>query len=86
MAAVHLVEIVALDIHSTTITTTKIPISILMPVPFSDVWDPGVTLRSSTLVALNVINQQQQLWPGYEVKVEFMVSRCDKASFPCKTG
>ena len=72
--------------YSTTITTTKIPISILMPVPLTDVWEPGETLRTSTLVALNVINQQQQLWPGYEVKVEFMVSRRDKASFPCKTG
>ena len=86
MAADHLVEIIALDIYSTTITTTKIPISIRMPVPLADVWEPGETLRTSTLVALNVIKQQQQLLPGYEVKVEFMDSRRDKASFPCKTG
>ena len=86
MAAVHLAEIIALDVYSTTITTTKIPINILMPVPLTDVWDPGETLRTSTLVALNMINQQQQLLPGYEVKVEFMDSQRGKASFPCKTG
>ena len=50
------------------------------------VWDPGETLRIPTLVALNVTNQQQQLLPGYEVKVGFMDSRRDKASFPCRTG
>ena len=72
--------------YSTTITTTKIPISIRMPVPLADVWEPGETLRASTLAALNMINQQQQLLLGYVVKVEFMDSRSDKASFPCKTG
>ena len=76
--------------YSTTIITTKTPISIFMPVPLTDVWDPGETLRTSTLVALDVFNQQQQqqqqLLPGYEVKVEFMDSRRDKASFPCDTG
>ena len=43
--------------------------SIFMPVPLADVWDPGETLRTSTLVALDVINQQQQMLPGYEVKL-----------------
>ena len=57
-----------------------------MPVPFTGVWEPGETLRTSTLVALNMINQKQHLLHGYEVKVEFMDSRRDKASLPCKTG
>ena len=40
--------------------------------------DPGETLRTSILAALNMINQQQHLLPGYEVKVEFMDGRRDK--------
>ena len=62
--------------YSTTITTTKIPISILMPVPLTDVWEPGETLRTLTLVAMNMINQQQQqLLRGYDVKVELVDSQ-----------
>ena len=46
-----------------------------MPVPFTDVWEPGETLRTSTLVTLNMINQQQQLLLGYDVKVELVDSQ-----------
>ena len=44
MAAAHLVEIIALDVYTTTIITTKTPISIFVPVPLTDVWDTGETL------------------------------------------
>ena len=46
-----------------------------MSMPLTDVWEPGETLRTLTLIAMNMINQQQQLLPGYEVKVKLLDSQ-----------
>ena len=53
--------------------------------PLTGLWDPGDTLRTSTLVAqLNCINQQQHRLPGYEVHVEFVDSRRD-VDYPARS-
>jgi hypothetical protein len=69
----------AADLYSaTTVTTTKIPVNILVPLPFTGRWTPGETMRTATMVATDIINAQQDVLPGYEIKIEFMDDRCDK--------
>ena len=34
-------------------------------------------LRTSIMVALNLLNQQQHLLPGYKVQIKFMNSQCE---------
>merc|ERR1719460_2282419 len=69
----------AIDLYSvTTVTTTKIPVDILIPLPITGRWSPGKTMRTATMLARDLINQKQELLPGYEIKLTFMDDECNK--------
>jgi len=65
---------------STTQTTTRVNIDILVPLPFNTSWEAGYTLRTSVLVAEAVINDQQLLLPGFRIQSQFRDDKCDGAN------
>eukprot|EP00929_Paragymnodinium_shiwhaense_P023180 TRINITY_DN14585_c0_g1_i1.p1 TRINITY_DN14585_c0_g1~~TRINITY_DN14585_c0_g1_i1.p1 ORF type:complete len:1194 (-),score=215.92 TRINITY_DN14585_c0_g1_i1:493-4029(-) len=68
----------AADYYSTlTRTTTRVAIDILTPLPFSGSWTGGFTMRLSTLLAQGLINEGQQILPGYRINSVFMDDTCD---------
>jgi len=58
-------------------TTTKSPIDILFPLPLTGRWNPGRTMKTAALIAQDIINEQQQILPGYEIFNHFRESKCD---------
>jgi len=58
-------------------TTTKSPIDILVPLPYTGRWAPGPTMEIAARVAQKIINEEQMLLPGYEIKFTFIDSKCD---------
>jgi hypothetical protein len=64
---------------STTRTTTKVLLEILSPVPLTGDWAGGQTMRVGALLAEALINQQQIILPGYELKHSFHDDQCDPA-------
>merc|ERR1719424_1076029 len=58
-------------------TTTKSPIDILFPLPFTGSWDPGNTMRTTALVAQDIINTKQIVLPGHLIQHTFLESKCD---------
>jgi hypothetical protein len=64
---------------STTQTTTRVDIDILVPLPFNGSWEAGYTLRTSALVAEALINDQQLLLPGFRIQSKFRDDKCNGA-------
>jgi len=60
-----------------TITTTKTPVHLMLPLPLSGSWAPGTTMQVASLVAIDIINTQQILMPGYEIIGDIFDDGCD---------
>merc|ERR1712226_1329262 len=59
------------------ITTTKTPVLLMMPVPLTGIWAPGPTMKVAVEVAVDLINQQQKLLEGKEIVIKFFDDQCD---------
>jgi len=62
---------------TTTRTTTLMTLEILAPMPFSGEWSGGATMKVASLLAEGVINEQQKILPGYNLKSVFFDDKCD---------
>eukprot|EP00930_Biecheleria_cincta_P076959 TRINITY_DN641_c0_g1_i4.p1 TRINITY_DN641_c0_g1~~TRINITY_DN641_c0_g1_i4.p1 ORF type:complete len:2132 (+),score=403.94 TRINITY_DN641_c0_g1_i4:93-6488(+) len=62
---------------STTRTTTKVLLEILSPIPLTGDWAGGRTMRVGALLAEALINEDQIILPGYELKHTFFNDQCD---------
>ena len=52
---------------SKTVMTTKVPVNLMIPLPLTGRWAPGPTLKVATLVAQDLINNEQKMLPGYRI-------------------
>ena len=52
-------------------------IDILVPLPMTGRWSPGPTMRTAAMIARDIINQQQLLLFGFEIKLKFLDDQCD---------
>merc|ERR1740120_8764 len=57
-------------------TTTKIPVNFMLPLPLTGYWPPGPTMQVATSVAIDIINQQQEMLVGYRIFGEFFDDGC----------
>jgi len=62
---------------TTTRTTTLMTLEILSPMPFQGDWTGGATMKVSSLLAEGLINEQQKILPGYNLKSVFFDDKCD---------
>eukprot|EP00933_Yihiella_yeosuensis_P052686 TRINITY_DN507_c0_g1_i11.p1 TRINITY_DN507_c0_g1~~TRINITY_DN507_c0_g1_i11.p1 ORF type:complete len:1432 (-),score=300.11 TRINITY_DN507_c0_g1_i11:1113-5198(-) len=76
-AAVKSMSSAASHFATTTRTTTLMALEILAPAPFTGNWAAGQTMRTAALLAESLINQQQLLLPGYQLKHVFLDDKCD---------
>jgi len=58
-------------------TTTKTQVNIMMPLPISGHWAPGLTMKIAAMIAEDIINRQQILLPGYRIVADFFDDECD---------
>lgn len=65
------------EYSTVTRTTTIPPVQILAPIPLTGDWAAGRTMRVAALVAQDLINREQRLLPGYQLKTVFLDDRCD---------
>jgi len=63
----------------TTRTTTLMALEILSPMPFTGDWAGGATMKVASLVAESMINEQQRILPGYNIKSVFFDDKCDSS-------
>lgn len=64
-------------VSTTTRTTTLIEVHVLTPVPLTGKWAAGQTFRTALRLAESLINQDQIILPGYELKHDIMDDECD---------
>eukprot|EP00929_Paragymnodinium_shiwhaense_P034250 TRINITY_DN1865_c0_g1_i2.p1 TRINITY_DN1865_c0_g1~~TRINITY_DN1865_c0_g1_i2.p1 ORF type:complete len:1228 (+),score=240.72 TRINITY_DN1865_c0_g1_i2:155-3685(+) len=68
----------ATNYYSTiTRTTTRVAIDILSPIPLTGKWAGGLTMRVSILLAEGLINEAQQILPGYRINSVIRDDTCD---------
>lgn len=65
---------------TTTRTTTMLTLEILAPVPLSGSWIGGQTFRLAARLAEDIINQDQLILPGYQIKHHFIDDQCDPST------
>lgn len=70
-------EKVMQHVSTTTRTTTLIEVHVLTPVPLSGRWAAGQTFRTALRLAESLINNDQLILPGYELKHDIMDDECD---------
>jgi carbonic anhydrase len=70
-------ESVYTALATTTRTTTLMTLEILAPMPFTGTWSGGATMKLASLVAEGLINEQQTILPGYNIKSVFFDDKCD---------
>merc|ERR1712137_854316 len=58
-------------------TTTKTPVNIMMPLPMTGHWAPGITMKTAAMIAEDIINREQLLLPGYRIVSDFFDDECD---------
>jgi len=58
-------------------TTTKTPINLMLPLPLTGVWAPGATMKMATELAIEIINADQEMMPGYNFIADFFDDQCD---------
>ncbi|CAE7676448.1 Gabbr1, partial [Symbiodinium sp. CCMP2592] len=58
-------------------TTTMLTLEILAPVPLTGSWIGGQTFRLVARLAEDIINQDQLILPGYQIKHHFIDDHCD---------
>merc|ERR1712232_735333 len=58
-------------------STTTISIDLLAPMPMTGEWTGGKTMRISALVAQGLINDAQQLLPGYSLNTVIRDDKCE---------
>lgn len=54
-------------------------IDILAPVPLTGIWAAGRTMRVAAMVAEGLINDEQKILPGYELRSTFVDDKCDES-------
>jgi len=62
---------------TTTRTTTMLTLEILAPVPLTGSWIGGQTFRLAARLTEDIINQDQLILPGYQIKHRFIDDQCD---------
>lgn len=60
----------------TTRTTTMIQVEILAPMPLTGAWAAGRTMRVAALLAESIINSDQKILPGMELRTVFFDDKC----------
>jgi len=61
---------------TSTETTTRITLELLVPLPMSGSWSAGKSMRTAILVAQDIINTQQRILPGYDLVSNFFDDEC----------
>ncbi|CAJ1385653.1 unnamed protein product [Effrenium voratum] len=64
----------AIDFYS----VMTVSIDILVPLPMTGRWSPGPTMKTAAMIARDIINQQQLVLPGFEIKLKFLDDQCDQ--------
>jgi len=65
---------------TSTETTTRITLELLVPLPLTGSWSAGKSMRTAILIAQDIINTQQQILPGYNIISNFFDDQCGKTS------
>eukprot|EP00929_Paragymnodinium_shiwhaense_P068898 TRINITY_DN34743_c0_g1_i1.p1 TRINITY_DN34743_c0_g1~~TRINITY_DN34743_c0_g1_i1.p1 ORF type:complete len:1694 (-),score=385.43 TRINITY_DN34743_c0_g1_i1:219-5300(-) len=58
-------------------STTTISIDILAPMPLTGYWAGGATMRVATYLAEGLINEGQNILPGYSIRSTILDDKCD---------
>ena len=64
-------------VSTQTRTTTLMQVHILTPVPMTGAWAAGQTFRTALRLVESVINEDQLILPGYELKHDVIDDECD---------
>ncbi|CAE7240152.1 Gabbr1, partial [Symbiodinium natans] len=67
-------------LSTTTRTTTMVTLEILTPLPLTGSWNGGQTFRLAARLAEDIINQDQIILPGYQIKHAFYDDKCSPST------